>query len=161
MAPVRRRDLLVLAVGLAVAVWLLVRAYYGDLPPLHWYLPVPLGLIAVAEALGARTLRSRLADERAARSGRDPGPGQSVAQVRPVEQASAWVGAGFAGIWAGVLAYAAPELGRLQSASGDTVTGALGLVCAAGLVVAALWLESVCRVPPSGDDEGPGADARA
>ena len=174
MTPVRRRDLVVVAVGLAVAAWLLVRTYYGSLPPLHWYLPVPLGLIAVAEALGARTLRARLEAERAARSGRDreTRPPGAVAGVRPVEpmlvarvavlaQASAWVGAVFAGIWAGVLLYVAPQLGRLQSAAGDTVCGALGLVFAAGLVAAALWLESVCRVPPGGDDEDPRADARA
>jgi hypothetical protein len=172
VSPVRRRDLVVLAVGLAVASWLLVRTFYGDLPPLHWYLPIPLGVIAIAEALGARTLRARLAAERDARAGRDrspSGPG-ATAQVRRVEpllvarvavlaQASAWVGAGFAGLWAGVLLYVAPELGRLQQASGDTVTGVLGLVFAAGLVAAALWLESVCRVPPDRDDDGNGARA--
>ena len=174
MRPIRRRDLLVVAVGLAIAAWLLVRTYYGDLPPLHWYLPIPLGVIAVAEALGARTLRARLAAERDARSGRDrpSSASGSTAQVRRVEpllvarvavlaQASAWVGAGFAGIWAGVLIYVAPELGRLQSAAGDTVTAVLGLLFAAGLVAAALWLESVCRVPPGGDDDAPEADALA
>jgi hypothetical protein len=173
VTPIRRRDLLVVAVGLAIATWLLVRTYYGDLPPLHWYLPIPLGIIAVAEALGARTLRARLTAERDARSGRErPSSAGSTAQVRRVEpllvarvavlaQASAWVGAGFAGIWAGVLAYVAPELGRLQSAAGDTVTAALGLLFAAGLVVAGLWLESVCRVPPGGEDDAPEADVRA
>jgi hypothetical protein len=174
MTPIRRRDLAVVAVGLAVASWLLVRAYYGDLPPLHWYLPIPLGVIALAEALGARTLGARLAAERAARSGRNrpPAGAAATARVRPVEpllvarvavlaQASAWVGAVFAGLWAGVLLYVAPQLGRLQFAGGETVTAALGLVFAAGLVASALWLESVCRVPPGSDDDDPGADARA
>jgi Protein of unknown function (DUF3180) len=175
LTPVRRRDLIVLAVGLAVAAWLLVRAYYGDLPPLEWWLPVPLGVLAVAEALGARTLRARLAAERAARAGRSrPEPGGGAAgSVRPVEpmlvarlavlaQASAWVGAVFVGVWAGTLLHVASRLGRLQTAAGDTVAAVLGVVCAAALVVAALWLESVCRVPPSaGDDEQPGTGARA
>ena len=174
MTPIRRRDLGVVAFGLGIAAWLLVRTYYGDFPPLHWYLPIPLGVIAVAEALGARTLRARLAAERAARSGRDRPPTRqgATAGVRPVEplmvarvavlaQASAWVGAGFAGLWAGVLLYVAPQVGRLQYAAGETVTAALGVLVAAGLVAAALWLESVCRVPPGSDDEGPEADARA
>jgi hypothetical protein len=173
MTPVRRRDLVVVAVGLAVASWLLVRAYYGELPPLHWYLPVPLGVIAVAEALGARTLRARLEAWRAARSGRDRGTAVAAraAPVRPVDplmvarvavlaQASAWVGAVFTGIWAGVLLHAVPQLGRLADAPGDTITGSLGVVFSVGLVVAALWLESVCRVPPDRDDDGNGA-ARA
>jgi Protein of unknown function (DUF3180) len=173
--PVRRRDLVVLAVGLAVATWLLVRAWYGELPPLRWWLPTPLGVLAVAEALGARTLRARLRAERAARrtarGGQDDGPvartaAQPAGPVRPVEpllvarlavlaQASAYVGAVFAGIWGGVLAYVGPELGRLQSARGDTVTALLGLACSVGLVAAALWLESVCRVPPGSRDDDP------
>ncbi|WP_245691941.1 DUF3180 domain-containing protein [Geodermatophilus telluris] len=156
-----RRDLLVVTAGLAVAAWLVVRATYGSLPPLRWWLPVPLALLAVAEALGARTLRARLAAERAARRGAthpreggDPTP----PLVRPVEpmlvarlavlaQASAFVGAAFAGVWAGVLLHVAPAVSRLEAAAGDTVTAVVGVLCAAALTAAALWLESVCRVP--------------
>ena len=166
MTPVRRRDLLVAVVGLAVASWLLVRTFYGDLPPLHWYMPVPLGVIALAEALGARALKERLEALRAARSGRDepsalPRPGAQVRHVEPLlvarvavlAQASAWVGAVFAGLWAGVLLHVAPRLGRLQDAAGDTLTSGIGVVLAVALVASALWLESVCRVPPSRDDD--------
>jgi hypothetical protein len=176
--PVRRRDLVVLAIGLALATWLMVRAWYGALPPLEWWLAVPLGVLALAEALGARTLRARLTAEREARAGRRPRPDDGrrpSGPVRPVEpmlvarlavlaQASAWVGAVFVGVWAGVLLHVAPNLGRLQTAAGDTLAAVLGVVLAAGLVAAALWLESVCRVPPAQSDEerrGPGTGARA
>ena len=156
-----------LAAGLAVATWLVVRAVYGELPPLRWWLPVPLGVLAVAEALGSRTLRARLAAQRDHR----PPAERGAAPVRPVEpmlvarlavlaQASAYVGAAFVGIWVGVLAYVAPAVARLQAAAGDTVTGVIGVVCAAGLTAAALWLESACRIPPSPDDPTPQADAR-
>jgi hypothetical protein len=160
--PVARRDLVVLAVGLGVAAWVLVRSFYGALPPLHWWLGVPVGVLAVAEALGARTLRIRLAAQREARAGR---PGTPVAArrdvpVRPVEpllvarvavlaQASAWIGAALTGLWAGVLLHVGPAVGRLSAAGGDTLTAAIGLVLALGLVLAALRLEAVCRVPPS------------
>lgn len=165
MTPVRRRDLVVLATGLAVAAWLLVRSLYGDLPPLDWWLPTPLAVLAVAEAMGARTLRSRLAAERAARAGRGP-TGRDAAAVRPIEpmlvarlavlaQASAYVGAVFTGVWAGVLAHVAPAADRLDAAGGDTVTAAVGIAGSLALVAAALWLESVCRVPP-GDEEPTG-----
>jgi Protein of unknown function (DUF3180) len=161
LRPVRRRDLAVVAVGLAVATWLLMRALYGAIPPLHWWLSVPLGLLAVAEALGARTLRIRLKAERDARAGRSP---QGAAMVRPVEpllvariavlaQASAYVGAALTGVWAGVLAHVAPSVGRLEAAAGDTVSSVIGVVLSAGLVAVALWLESVCRVPPGEDDD--------
>lgn len=173
MTPVRRADLGIIALGLAVAAWLLVRTFYGHLPPLHWWLPVPLGVLAVGEALGARTLRARLDALRAARAARAPGGRQPerrpVAQVRPVEpllvarlvvlaQASAYVGAVFGGLWAGFLAYVGAAVGRLQAAGNDLVAAALGVAFSAALVLAALWLESVCKVPPS-DEPGNGAKA--
>ena len=146
MSPVRRRDLVVLAVGLAVASWLLVRAFYGQLPPLDWWLPRPLAVLAVAEALGARTLRARLADLREARAapaGRADGARRPT-PVRPVEpllvarlavlaQASAYVGCGLRrASGSGVLLHVGPAVGRLQAAGGDTVTAVLGVVCSAG-----------------------------
>lgn len=167
MSPVRRRDLGVLALGLAVAAWLVVRASYGDLPTLDWWLATPLAVLAVAEALGARTLKARLTSLRAARSrSGTPTAASGDAPVRPVEpmlvarlavlaQASAYVGAVFAGVWAGVLAHVGPQVGRLQAAGGDTVTAVVGIACSAALVAAALWLESACRVPPSSIDDEP------
>ncbi len=169
MRPVSRRDLAVVALGLALAAWLVVRATYGSLPPLRWWLPLPLAVLAVAEALGARTLRTRLAAQRAARRGSRPAePGAPL--VRPVEpmlvarlavlaQASAYVGAVFTGVWAGVLLHVAPAVSRLSAAGGDTVTAVVGVACAAALTGAALWLESVCRVPPDEDDPPGGVRA--
>ena len=164
MKPVPRRDLAVLALGLGLAAWLLVREYYGHLPPLDWWLPAPLGVLAVVEAFGARTLARRLAQLRAARAGKAaPATKGSAAPVRPLEpmlvarmavlaQASAYVGAVLLGAWAGVLVHVAPAVGRLQAAGDDTVTAVIGVVCAAALVGAALWLESVCRIPPEEHD---------
>jgi hypothetical protein len=105
LSPVRRRDLAVLALGLAVASWLLVRTFYGELPSLDWWLPAPLAVLAVAEFLGARTVRARLAALREARSRTGtPAAASRNVPVRPVEpmlvarlgvlaQASAWFGA--------------------------------------------------------------------
>jgi hypothetical protein len=168
--PVRRRDLAVLALGLGVASWLLVRTFYGELPALDWWLPAPLAVLAVGEAVGARTVRTRLAAIRDARAARRRTTATPVAgPVRPLEpmlvarlavlaQASAWVGAGFAGLWLGVLAYVAPAVGRLQAAGADTVTAVIGIACSAGLVAAALALEAACRVPPSSDEDQPPLD---
>jgi Protein of unknown function (DUF3180) len=171
LSPVRRRDLAVLALGLAVASWLLVRAFYGELPPLDWWLPAPLAVLAVAEAVGARTVRARLAAVREARAARSRTTAAPVAHpVRPLEpmlvarlavlaQASAWVGAGFTGVWAGVLGHTGPAVGRLQFAGGDTLTAVIGVICSAALIAAALWLESVCRIPPEDHDPTEGVSA--
>lgn len=161
MSPVRRGDLAVLALGLAVATWLLVRTWYGDLPPLRWWLPAPLAVLALAEALGARTLRTRLSDLREARAGRAPRDGRASA-LRPVEpmlvarlavlaQASAYLGAVLAGVWAGVLLHVGPAVGQLRYAGSDTVAALIGLGSSGALIAAALWLESVCRIPPEDD----------
>lgn len=171
MTPVQRRDLVVLAAGLAVAAWLLVRAFYQQLPPLDWWLPAPLLVLAVAEAVGTRTLRRRLADLRQARAARDRLDARPPTRlVRPVEplmvarlavlaQASAYVGAVFAGIWIGVLLHVGPAVHRLQAAGPDAITSALGVLGSTGLVAAGLWLESVCRIPPDDDAGTPGARA--
>ena len=165
MSPVRRRDLAVLALGLVLASWLLVRAFYGELPALDWWLPTPLAVLAAAEAWGARTIRERLAALRRARAGAPPVTRAGTAPVRPVEpmtvarmavlaQASAWMGAGLAGVWGGVLAHVAPRIGRLQAAGTDAVTALIGVGCAAALVAAALALESACRVPSDPSSSG-------
>jgi hypothetical protein len=171
LTPVQRRDLVVLAVGLALATWLLVRAFYQQMPPLDWWLPAPLLVLAVAEAVGTRTLRRRLADLREARAARDRADARPPTRlVRPVEplmvarlavlaQASAYVGSVFTGIWVGVLLHVGPAVHRLQTAGQDTVTSALGVLGSAGLVAAGLWLESVCRVPPEDQDPTQGVSA--
>ena len=171
MKPVRRRDLVVLVAGLALATWLLVRAFYQQLPPLDWWLPMPLFVLAIAEAGAARSLRSRLAELRRARAARGradaPPPTKLVRPVEPLlvarmavlAQASAYVGAVFAGIWVGVLLHVGPAVHRLQAAGPDTVTASLGIVASVGLVAAGLWLEAVCRIPPDEDSGTPGARA--
>jgi hypothetical protein len=162
MTPLRRRDLVVVAVGLALGAWLLVRAGYGFLPPMRWWLPIPLGVLALAEALAARTLSTRLAAERERRP--RPGRPAPAAAARPVEpmlvarlavlaQASAYVGAVFVGCWAGLMLHTVPALGRLRAARGDTITGVLGVLLSAALIAAALWLEHACRVPGDGEDD--------
>jgi hypothetical protein len=85
-----------------------------------------------------------------------------VARAAVLAQASAYVGAAFTGVWAGVLLHVVPAVGRLETAGNDTVTGVIGVVSSAALTGAALYLEHVCRVPPSEDDEGgPGGRVRA
>jgi uncharacterized membrane protein len=82
-----------------------------------------------------------------------------VARLAVLAQASAYVGAVFTGIWIGVLMHVAPAVRRLQAAGSDTVTASVGIVSSIALVAAALWLESVCRVPPEEDGPTEGVSA--
>jgi hypothetical protein len=75
-----------------------------------------------------------------------------VARLAVLAQASAYVGAVFAGCWGGLLLYTVPALGRLTAARGDAVTAVIGVVLAVALTVAALRLEDACKIPPDEDD---------
>jgi len=158
MTPVSRRDLVALALGLAVASWLVVRAAYGEIPALRWWLPVPVGLLALTEAGAARTLGARLRAQHDRRPLPGSGPVEPLlaARLAVLAQASAYVGAVLAGCWAGVLLHTVPALDRLTAARGDTATAVLGVVLAVALTVAALRLEHVCKLPLDDDDDRPG-----
>jgi hypothetical protein len=56
------------------------------------------------------------------------------------------------GAWLGVLVYVLPKRADVISASGDTNTSIIGLVSAAALIAAGLWLEHSCRAPEDRDD---------
>lgn len=145
----RIRDLAALLVAAGAAAYILVRAYYGSLPRLQWFVPVSLPVLAVAEAVFGFQLRSRI--------GRRPGtvPVDPLVAARAVvlAKASAIVGAVVAGVWAGLLGYLLPVRDTITAAADDTPTGIVGCAGALCLVAAALWLEHCCRAPRPPDRE--------
>ena len=77
-----------------------------------------------------------------------------AARSLALAKASAVVGAVMAGVWAGLLVYVLPRLDFLAAAADDALTGAVGVLAAASLVAAALWLEYSCRTPTPPDSDG-------
>lgn len=152
LAATRPRDLLGIAAAGTLLGWLTVRQWYGELPRLPAFVPLSLLVLAVAEGWAGAQLRARIRREPGAR------PVQPLAAARSLAlaKASALVGAGMAGGWAGLLVYAVPRTGYLAEAGNDVRTAVLGMVAAGGLVGAALWLEYCCRAP-----EPPDRDAAA
>jgi len=144
----RARDLAGIGIVIAMLAWLLVRQYYGALPPLRWFIPLSLGVLGIAELMGARTLRSRIGGA----AGLPPVNALMAARALVLAKASAVAGAGFAGLWLGLLAYTLPNLGFLAAAGDDTVTGIIGVLSSALLVAGALVLENACRTPPPPKD---------
>jgi hypothetical protein len=157
VTPTRIRDLLGYALAAGLLSWLAVRQWYGELPRLSWFLPLSLGLLALAEAIAGSQLRARIR--------RRPGtrPVQPLVAARSVAlaKASAIVGALMLGLWGGLLAYALPRLDYLAAAGPDARTAGVGVGAAVLLVAAALWLEWCCRAPtPDNDDRiGPNGSA--
>jgi hypothetical protein len=145
MRPTSVSVLVVGALAAAAIGWLLLSFSYSLLPSLPWSPVIVLAVLAVAEGL--------LAQNTSARIQRKPGTPRvdplAVARYVALAKASALVGAISAGFSAGLLAWLVLE--PTEAARSDRPTAIGGLVAAALLVVAALWLERACRVPPDPD----------
>ena len=139
----RARDLVVAGVVAAVLVTLLLIVGYGSIPPLPALAGATLLVLAVLELAFALTLRRRLAG----RPGTRPVPPLQAVRAVALAKASSMLGALMAGGWLGVLVYVFPRRSTVVAAANDTTSGVVGLVSAAALIAAALWLEYCCRAP--------------
>ncbi len=147
MKPTSVRELLPLFLVAGVAAFLLVRVTYAALPPLPVLGGVTLLVLAIAEVILGRALKARI-DRRA---GTKPVQPLVAARAVALAKASALAGALMAGLWAGLLVYLLPRRADLVAAAEDTPAAVLGLVSAAALVAAALWLQHCCRTPLDDD----------
>jgi hypothetical protein len=146
MKPVtatRARDLALITVAVGAMGWLALRQWYGSLPPLRWFVPLSLALLAAVEVVLGRQHQARIQR----RPGTEPVQPLVAAQVLALAKASAIVGAAALGAWLALLLYVVPRLDYLAAAGNDTRTGVVGVASAACLVAAALWLEYCCRTP--------------
>lgn len=152
MKPTRIWDLLSLAVLAAAVTWLLVRTFYGSMPPIPIYAGASLYPVAVIEVVLAFMIRARVG-----RHEIGDGPHQihpiTAARAVALAKASALVGAASAGVWAGLLLYLVPQMSRVSAAVADTPGTVVGLLAGVALVAAALWLEHCCKTPEEPPDE--------
>src|SRR5947199_7461876 len=125
--PTQYRDLASLAAFAGLVCWLAVRQWYGSLPRLHWFVPLSLAVLAVAEMISGSQLRARLRH----RPGLEPVDPIVAARQLALAKASAMVGAAALGAWAGFLIYLLPRLSTIVAARGDARTAAVGVGCAA------------------------------
>jgi hypothetical protein len=152
MRPTRWQTLAVVVIVTGGASYLVTRSQFNNLPTPSTYLPLWLGLLAIAEFYVAAMTRARLAG----RSGTRPVHPLVVARFVALAKASAIVGALAVGVYGGYLGWVV----RIDSptANHDTTTAALGVGFALLLTAAALVLEYACRVPKRDDDDRPGDD---
>lgn len=150
----RGRDLFVAVVLAGLAVHLLLRVAYHELPPLPRFAGTTLALIGVVEAGLGHSLRARIQR----REGTRPVPALTAARAVLLAKASSLLGAIMLGGWLAVIVYTLPQRDQVAAAGADATTGVIGAACAAVLVGAALWLEHCCRTPgrpdtPRDDEE--------
>jgi len=151
MTPTRPRTLLLLAFVSGLVTYVLFRWRYSSLPPVPLTAAVTTSGLAVAELFLGPGTRARLAG----RPGTKPIMPIAVARIAALAKASSALGALMAGVWLGVGAYVLPRW-DLDTPRRDAVRAAAGLGAALLLVVAALRLENVCRVPPPPPEAEPG-----
>jgi hypothetical protein len=144
----RTRDLVITGAVVAVLVNLLLIVRYDSLPPLPVLAGASLLVLGAVELVFAQSLRARLAGKENTR----PVPPLLAARALALAKASSMLGAIMLGAWLGVLVYVLPRRAEMTSAGGDTNSSIVGLVSAAALVAAALWLENSCRAPEDRDD---------
>jgi hypothetical protein len=139
--------LIVAGLAAAAAGWLLLSFSYSVIPQLPWSPVAVLIVLAIAEAYLAQNTSSRIQRK----PGTAPVDPLAVARYVALAKASSLVGALAAGFCAGLTAWLALE--PTKAAHDDLRTAAAGLIAAALLIGAALWLERACRVPDDPDRE--------
>ncbi len=135
--------LVVVAVAAGLAANLVVGVAYGDLPPL----PLLAGLTALVLGLGEIVLGAVLRARIRRRPGARPIDALAAARAVALAKASSLAGALLGGAWVGFLAYVGPLAGQVAAAADDTASAVVGVVGAAVLVGAGLWLEHCLRTP--------------
>jgi hypothetical protein len=153
--PTRLSTLVIIYLGAAAVAALAVSRFYGDFPTLPWLPALTMLGLAAVEVAAAVNTKGRI-DRRPGAAPVDP---LQVARYVALAKASAVVGALFAGVYTGLSLWLFTERGRLTEVDNDLPPAVAGLVGSVALVVAALFLERACRVPPpppSSDPAAPG-----
>lgn len=150
MRPTRVRLLVGIAVIAAALGWGLVQvvdAWFGRLVPVPWAAAGAMWLLAGAVGYWAVTSRPRLRNL----PGAKPMPPLVAARTAALAMAASRIGALVLGFYAGIAVGMAPSL---STPSGLQIFWAASAAAlgACALVVAALWLEWLCRLPAGPDD---------
>lgn len=150
MRRTRPLDLLFPFVIIGVTAYVLLRTSYSSMPPLGYFVPVPLAALGVVEVIVARRVRA------AVRHVRDAKPMTAIAIARCVAlgKASSLVGAAVAGAAVALLVRVFPEADTVRAAGSDARVGVLLLASALLVVVAGLVLERA-GVDPNRDRRDP------
>jgi Protein of unknown function (DUF3180) len=151
MRPTRARVLLALALLGAVVGWALTRLVdiFADRTlPVPWTAPFVMGVLAIALALWARGTNARLRR----RPGTRPMDPLVAARSAALAMAASRTGALVAGFYLGVAVALLPDWDISTTRTRIVVSG-VGVATGVLVVLAALWLERVCRVPPDPSEE--------
>jgi hypothetical protein len=132
----------------------------GTLPSVPLAAPVVLALIAVVLAATALSLRARLKAQRERRPGAKGVDPLMAARAVVFGQASALVAALVAGMYGGTGVFLL-ELLDLPTRRDQAIYAGFSVLAGIAVIVAALFLERVCKLPEDEDQNPPGAEPAA
>ena len=153
MGTTRVRVLLVLALIAAVlgyAVVTVIADQSGRVIQVPWLAAATLWVLAIALAIWALLSRPRLQRKPGAKSGSTRMPPLMAARTAALAMAASRAGSLVAGFYAGVALASLPHRDTPAGLT-TTWTSAASTLGAVVLVVAALWLEYMCRLPVKDD----------
>jgi hypothetical protein len=146
-------DLAVPFVVIGITVYVLLRFSYDSLPPLKFFVSVPVAMLGVAELIVARRVRAAVRHDPHAR----PMAAIVIARCVALGKASSLVGAAVAGAAAALVIRVSPDANTVQAAAHDTRVSALLLAACVLLVIAGLLLERAGIDPNSQDRDQDGS----
>lgn len=150
--PTKAWDLIGLFVVAAVGTWLLVRVFYGSIPPIPVYAGASLYFVAIMEVVAAVLVRRRIAERRVGAGLHDLHP-LTVVRILVFAKASALVGTAVAGVCVGFSFHVMPLVGTVRAATEDRTGVLVALVASILVVAAAVWLEHSCKAPHDPEED--------
>ncbi|MDU0478969.1 DUF3180 domain-containing protein [Staphylococcus chromogenes] len=135
-----------------LAVWILTRAFYGQMGPISARATLTLWFLAVVCAVLSWRVRDRKSSGKIGMDRSQLSP-LAAANFLVIGKASAWTGAIVGGAYAGIAAHILPHYNQLTAAAADTPGVLSGALAGLAVTVAGVVLERSCQVPPPADGE--------
>ncbi|WP_030374992.1 DUF3180 domain-containing protein [Streptomyces rimosus] len=133
----------------------------GTLPGVPLAAPIVLALIAAVLAATALSLRSRLNAQRAREPGAKGVDPLVAARAVVFGQASALVASLVSGLYGGVGVFLLSTGMDVEPRRDQAIYAGFSVLTGAAVVVAAIFLERVCKLPEDDDETGPGGASPA
>lgn len=150
MTPTSLRLLATIGGISAVAGWViadLIDRVAGRGMPVPWTAPATLAILALALSFWALGMRRRLRDGHV-----DP---FVAARTAALAMAASRTGAIATGVYAGFLVWFAGQW-WIEAARARGIASAVSVLAGLLVIAAALWLERICRIKGTGDDDDDG-----
>jgi hypothetical protein len=141
------RDLITPFAVIAAATYVLLRAYYESVPPLHYTVALPAAALAIGELVAARRVRAAVTHDPDAKAM----AAIVIARCVALGKATALVAAAMMGATVGLLLRVIPDAGTVTAAGNDLRVGLVFLGTSLLLLVAGLLLERSGLIPRDPD----------